>query len=329
MENMRLRVPVLGCATVLVGYALWRRRRSRVPLAFHTCVAHCVQDGDRAYKLLVSVPLRYRSSKARYPVLFALDGEPYLFPLLTTCVRTNNFMARSYYYPDAIVVGVVADLEREARFYRWCRLDVFSLWDSLRPTRARDYLPTNAESPWGAPGAPSLLGIAGHADEFVQTLANTIVPFIDRHYRVDTRRRAIIGKSFGGSGVAHAMIDDRCARLFSQFVLGSPSISWDDHAFFRLEAEARAAAAQRGEQGSPPYAADVFCCVGSEEGAAPDNAARLKAVLDGRTGPRGEATVDVVPSENHGSVSYPFVSHALDWLKERWHPLEVSTAAPT
>ena len=27
------------------------------------------------------------------------------------------------------------------------------LWDALRLTRARDYLPTQAESPWGAPGA--------------------------------------------------------------------------------------------------------------------------------------------------------------------------------
>jgi len=27
------------------------------------------------------------------------------------------------------------------------------LWDDLRLTRARDYLPTQAESPWGAPGA--------------------------------------------------------------------------------------------------------------------------------------------------------------------------------
>ena len=31
-----------------------------------------------------------------------------------------------------------------------------AVWEALRPTRARDYLPSAAESPWGAPGAASL-----------------------------------------------------------------------------------------------------------------------------------------------------------------------------
>ena len=36
-------------------------------------------------------------------------------------------------------------------------IDVRKLWDELRPTRARDYLPTQAESPWGNfPGATPL-----------------------------------------------------------------------------------------------------------------------------------------------------------------------------
>ena len=85
------------------------------------------------------------------------------------CARTNHFFARSYWYPDAILVGVVADLEATIPLYSGVtpRLDVKRFWDEMRPTRARDYLPTAAESPWGTwPGAVSLLGVSGHADEF-------------------------------------------------------------------------------------------------------------------------------------------------------------------
>ena len=75
-------------------------------------------------------------------MLVALDGEPYLFPLLTVAARTVHFMARSYWYPDVIAVGV-----RRWRFDG--SLDVLG---DLRLTRAR--LSTHRrQSPWGAPSA--------------------------------------------------------------------------------------------------------------------------------------------------------------------------------
>lgn len=80
-----------------------------MPLAFHSCEVHCVtsREGLR-YKLIVSLPLRYDPAKQKYPVLIALDAEPYLFPLLAVCARTSHYFARSYYFPDVIVVGIVA-----------------------------------------------------------------------------------------------------------------------------------------------------------------------------------------------------------------------------
>ena len=436
-----------AAAGLIALFVLHRRRRRRSrggrisdkPLAFATCEALRLRSAaGLSYKLIVSLPIGYEAEpEKRYPVLFALDAEPYLFPLLAVCARTNHFMARSYYYPDAIIVGLVADLELEDRFYSGARLLVRELWDNLRPTRARDYLPTDAESPWGAPGAASLRGISGHAEEFVDFLAEVAVPCVDARYRTDPRRRALIGKSFGGSGVAHAMQHDRCSSLFAQFVLGSPSLAWDECAFFRRE-EAPITAPSAAREA---LRADVFVCVGSEEANAAENAARLKVALEKRPAPapapavntppapavntppepaamsaamasplaaaaadvtatrlkmkppsqpstmappatapgvparglpgsmpplppmpadfgggaaaaaapspsrpegvawkaekgplpgaacwrRGEVTIDVVPHEKHGSVSYPFVHHALDWLKERWEPLEDET----
>ena len=295
-----------------------------LPLAFSTCRIHRIRSlpGLR-YKLSVSLPHGYDDAAAksqRYPVLVALDAEPYLFPLLTVVARTNKFFAKSVYFPDAIVIGVVADLESEPRFHSRGRLDVPLCWQEQRPTRARDYLPTAAESPWGAPGAPSVLEVSGHTTEFVDFLCDVALPFVDATYRTrGSDARALIGKSFGGSGVAAAMIHERGAKCFSEFVLGSPSIAWDDNAWFRLEAAARAAAAPTADAiGSPPYGADVFVCHGAEKDGDPELFLRFKSVLDSRRGPRGLVDLEAIAGETHGSVSYPFVHHAFEWLKPRW-----------
>ena len=67
---------------------------------------------------MVSLPLHYSTPDAvqtRYPVVYALDAEPYLFPLLATAARTEHFFKRTTWYPDLIVVGIVADIEEEFR----------------------------------------------------------------------------------------------------------------------------------------------------------------------------------------------------------------------
>ena len=70
--------------------------------------------------------------------------------------------------------------------------------------------------------------------------------------------------------------------------------------------------------GSPPFGAGLFCCVGAEKDVDAELVLRMKRVLDGRAGPRGAFDVEVIPNETHGSVSYPFVHHAMEWLCQRW-----------
>ena len=287
------------------GLALWlwrsirrstRSPHSAAPLLFSSTETHRLSSAEGAkYKLLVSLPLSYhRNPQATYPVIYVLDAEPYLFPLITTVARTDHFFARSYYYPDFIVVGITADLEPVAGMRPE---NVKPLWDGLRPTRARDYLPTAAESPWGGPGAASLLHVSCHASTFTRFVAASLVPYatqwtprnashtlarhstwshrtrflplsadrqptarpirptrtvtrhihirtvkynlytrgryVDEHFRTVASQRALVGKSFGGSGVAHALLQRETAQLFSHFMLCSPSLAWDDGAFFR------------------------------------------------------------------------------------------------
>ncbi|CAK0823956.1 unnamed protein product [Prorocentrum cordatum] len=189
------------------------------------------------YKVTVSLPLGYdRPEEAglRYPVVLALDAEPYLFPLLATAARTNHFFKRSSWYPSSLI------------------------------------------------------------------------PLIDSKYRTSKGDRALVGKSFGGSAVLHAMLDQECSPLFSHYLLGSPSISWDDRAFFRLEEESH--------KSRRPLSAAVYYAVGGREPSQPGSARDFERVLCSRGYPDLSITVDVVEGEDHGSLSYPFVCRGLNWL---------------
>ncbi|CAE8673491.1 unnamed protein product, partial [Polarella glacialis] len=126
-------------------------------------------------------------------------------------------------------------------------------------------------------------------------------------YRTNAAQRAMIGKSFGGSAVAHAMLDTACAPLFRYYLLGSPSLSWDEGAFFRLEEETH--------RSRDPLAAAVFVSAGGLEGPSKvEELRRFESLLKSRASPDLTVTVDIVPGEDHGSLSYPFACRALGWL---------------
>lgn len=303
-----------------------RTSERQLPLVFSTCETHRLRSAHGLpYVVSISLPLSYESKDpkesfpggalCRYPVLYVLDAEPYLFPLFVTAARTEHYFKsrRGSGFPDFIVVGITADIEQECAPPKQFST-VGDLWTALRPTRARDYLPTAAESPWGVPGAPSLLDISGHATTFVRDfLASTLVPFVDKTFRTQTEStptgacRAIVGKSFGGSAVAHLLLDPKCAALFQHFLMCSPSLSWDDDAFFRLEEEGWLAK-------HPPLAGAVLICAGGTEVENVKGLKKFQNTLQGRKYPGLKIEMQVLDGEDHGSASYPFVSRALAWL---------------
>ena len=145
-------------------------------------------------------------------------------------------------------------------------------------------------------------------------------------------QRALVGKSFGGCGVCCCMIHPDCAPLFSEYVACSPSLTWDDSSWFRIEQERREAFENSSGRSTtscaPPHAAAVYCLIGSEESPSPgipgsDALYKLKSALDSRTGADVvPVTVEVASGETHGGVSYPFVHRAMEFLKDRWQRLQ-------
>lgn len=160
------------------------------------------------YLLYVNLPPGYATGPARrYPVVYFPDGY-WDFGLIAPVLGNLRVDGAA---PPVIVVGVG---------YAGAAPD----YDALR---AVDLTP--GVDPWFAAGGRA----SGGADAFLAVLANEIIPFVEREYRVDPGYRVLVGNSFGGLFAAYAAL----ARpgLFQACVACSPALWWRSNDVARLE----------------------------------------------------------------------------------------------
>jgi predicted alpha/beta superfamily hydrolase len=163
---------------------------------------------DVTYKLYVSLPADYDSSAARYPVIYVLDAD-YAFAIARNIVE---HLSDRHHLTRALIVGIAYDGP-----------------PAYRMNRTRDYTPTHV--PTGGYGPAHQAG-SGGGPRFHHFLADELIPFVRREYRV-TERRVLVGHSFGGLFAAWSALE--APRLFTGYVIVSPSLWYDDHLLFETE----------------------------------------------------------------------------------------------
>jgi uncharacterized protein len=152
----------------------------------------------RTYQLHVALPGSYaKEPTKRYPVLYVTDAY-WDFPTIQT---SYDNLVYDRVVPELIIVGLG---------YSGENLDYGSMrrWE-LSPV------------PLEEPGAPS-----GHAAEFLETIEQTIIPFIDREYRTDASHRVLAGSSLGGLFTLYAMYTK--PDLFQGYIAASPAVRHRD-----------------------------------------------------------------------------------------------------
>lgn len=102
--------------------------------------------------------------------------------------------------------------------------DAATLLDAAQ-VRARDLTPTEV-----AGFEPS-----GRADDFKRFLRDELLPWVEERFPGTTQDVTYFGHSLGGLFGTYVMLDE--TELFDRYVLSSPSLWWDDHIIFGLEAE--------------------------------------------------------------------------------------------
>lgn len=171
------------------------------------------------FRILISVPDNYSLSEKKYPVLYVLDGD-IAFGMAASIAR---YLQIGDNIPEIIIVGI----------------GYGSADKSAGEKRRRDYRPVTS----------------GGAESFMMFLENELIPFIDSNYRSIPGERTINGYSIGGLFGLYTLFTR--PDLFNRYIIGSPSLSWDNYSIFNYE--------ENSSDKISDKKLNIFISVGSEE----------------------------------------------------------------
>ena len=240
-------------------------------------------SNNKDYELYIQLPKSYPNTKTAYPLIIVNDTN-FAFPI------TNGSMALmgGNVVKEAIVVGV-----------SYAKGEVRTI------SRTRDYTPSYSPAePNGHSSAARK--VSGHAKEYTAFLADQVIPFLQKNYRVDAKNKIFVGHSFGGLLGSYILVNR--PEVFDHYIIGSPSLWYDKKVIFKME-EAYATTHK-----SLPANAVIY--VDDNDGSMSDNkmaedALAFEKQLRSRNYEGLKIRVEVIPGENHHSVFPGLLSKGL------------------
>jgi len=194
-----------------------------MPVAIAGSVTHVLRSEkiNETFKIDVALPNSYGVGERKYPVVYVTDGGGN-FPIVVGNLR---MLSLGFEMPDVIVVGIgynTADIPR------------------ILAIRTRDLTPTIDEAYTQQARKSPMFPLPddvtpGGADDFVHFINLEIKPFINKNYRTDPGNETLLGYSLGGLFGLHVLFNH--TDSFDKYIIGSPSIWWDNTVSFSYEAE--------------------------------------------------------------------------------------------
>jgi len=166
----------------------------------------------RHYQLWISLPAAYQRGGKRLPVVFVTDA-PYSFPLVRS-IR-NLLGQRGRNIEDFILVGLPPERQMTSK-----------------ESRSRDYTPSVPLRRSPNTGEYTAT-VYGEAEAYRDYLEQQVFPLISSQYDADMSRKVFVGHSYGGLFGSYILLTK--PHMFSTYVLGSPSLWFDDHEILRIE----------------------------------------------------------------------------------------------
>jgi predicted alpha/beta superfamily hydrolase len=161
--------------------------QSRVYRLFDISQCDTAYNGN-PYRLYIARPKAPDANKEKTPVLYMLDGNGQ-FPMLL-----NQLTEAPANFPLIVGIGYPSDM-------------------AYPRERVRDYTIPIEGSEEG-----------GGAETFYRFLCETVKPFIEKNYPVDTTRQTLCGHSHGGLFVLYVAF--RHTPAFRHYLAASPSLWW-------------------------------------------------------------------------------------------------------
>jgi uncharacterized protein len=181
----------------------------------------------------------------------------------------------------------------------------YSKGDDRTISRTRDYTPTY--SPAEPNGHSSeARKVSGHAKEYTAFLADQVIPLLQKNYRVDAKNKIFVGHSFSGLLGAYILVNR--PEVFSHYIIGSPSLWYDNKVIFKME-EAYAKSHKSLKAHAMIYVDDNEGKTSSLEMV--DNVLLFEQVLRSRNYSGLKLDAEVIKDENHHSVFPGLLSKGL------------------
>jgi uncharacterized protein len=209
-----------------------------------------------------------------YPVVYLLDGNFY-FAMMVQASRMMRLLSEEV--REAIFIGIGYPVES---------------YNDVLVRRFMDQTPTRVE-----PSEEQFADILGQpvrtggGQAFLRALSDEIIPFVEARYRAGPERM-LVGFSISSMFGAYVLFHE--PQLFQSYLVGSPSLWWDDELTFGYE--------EQYASSNESLPARVFISVGSHEGTLTTSVQRLAATMTQRGYPDLELTVHVFEDETHFSV---------------------------
>lgn len=246
----------------------------------------------RDYQLFVALPPSYGTQpQRRYPVLYVTDAD-YAFPVIRQIARRLNIERATL--DEFILVGLS-----------------YAKGEGGAQSRRRDYTPT----PNGPSTAPRD-AVHGKSVAYTAYVRDQVLPFVAGRYRTDESRRLFLGHSYGALLGSEILFSE--PRLFSGYILGSPSFWYDRH---HMAAREKAYAATHDDlparvymyigeyeemrPGDPRYAKDVNMVTDTRN---------MDQALRSRKYPSLHMEVEVLNDEDHFTIAPRGFTRGLKYL---------------
>ncbi|MFP2956355.1 alpha/beta hydrolase [Myxococcus sp. 1LA] len=198
-----------SCSTVPVPRAAPVARTEGAPVTLQNTFQFDLASTHtgRTHRMFVSVP-EGPAPAAGHPVIYLLDGEAH-FPTLDRLIRALPKLAKGFGVAAETPVIVGLTYAGDAA--------------SSAQARGEDYTPP---APDVSNTGDRFSKKQGGADRFLDFVKKELEPALAAKLPMDGSRTALMGHSYGGLLVLHALFTRPTA--FHSFVAGSPSIWWND-----------------------------------------------------------------------------------------------------
>lgn len=237
------------------------------------------------YRIIVRAPLAAPAEGEKSSTVYFLDA---LLNMTPAGIMAYNYETLNY-VPSSYFVGIGY---REGEDHKYQEQD-----------RTRDYTPTSFTPPEGhfLENSPQDWEGSGGAPAFFDYVENTLIPFVETRFGVDSVERTIVGKSTSGLGATYALLER--PGLFNRHIIISPAIWWDDYMLPREERWVMRAA-RKNEAVDYPRETRAYFAVGAAEerlGLVTDLEV-LRNALRERSGENLTVYLDVLEGEQHEGV---------------------------